>query len=106
MTVTQLAGAMLCTRGNATRLVRRLVELGLVQTRSAEHDQRIVVVTTTPQGKRAFRTADKLLREAAERRLAGISARDQATLARVTRNLSDLLRRDLAETSAAAALKR
>jgi MarR family 2-MHQ and catechol resistance regulon transcriptional repressor len=96
MTVTKIADALLCTRGNATRLVRRLLELGLVQTRSDDRDHRIVVVSTTPLGKRTYRSAAKRLEAAGSRRLSGTSAKDQALLERLLDDLDVSLRRDLA----------
>jgi MarR family 2-MHQ and catechol resistance regulon transcriptional repressor len=103
MTVTQVADALLCTRGNATRLVRRLLDLGMVQTRSDQQDHRIVVVSATTQGRRTYRAADKVLQAANARRLSGTSAKDRALLEGLIDDLSVALRRDLAEQATSAA---
>ena len=102
MTVTQVADALLCTRGNATRLVRRLLDLGMVQTRSDEQDHRIVVVSPTALGKRTYRAADKVLQAAGARRLSGTSAKDRVLLEGLIDDLTVSLRRDLAEQVAPA----
>ena len=103
MTVTQVADALLCTRGNATRLVRRLVDLGMVQTRSDEQDHRIVVVSQTTLGKRTYRSADKVLQAAGARRLSSTSAKDRVLLEGLIGDLVVSLRRDLADQSGQAA---
>ncbi len=97
--VTRLAEAMLCTRGNATRLVRRLQEQGLVGTRGDDHDQRLVRVDLTDEGRRQLRRARASLDGAGERRLARLSPADLRTLARLTEELAEALRRDLDETA-------
>ena len=102
MTISQLAQVLLCTRGNATRLVQRLTASGLVRTRSDEQDGRIVVVTTTTEGKQLFRAADRRLRQASERRLAALPPRDQETLERLTDTLLEGLRDDLRHSAVAA----
>jgi MarR family 2-MHQ and catechol resistance regulon transcriptional repressor len=98
MTVTRIADALLCTRGNATRLVRRLIELGMVQTRSDDRDHRVVVVSATALGKRTYRSAAKRLEAAGARRLSGTPAKDRALLERLLDDLDVSLRRDLAAT--------
>jgi len=49
-TITRLAELTLCTRGNVTRLVQRLLEAGLVAVRSDSADQRLVRVVLTELG--------------------------------------------------------
>ncbi|WP_448059258.1 MarR family winged helix-turn-helix transcriptional regulator [Cellulomonas hominis] len=100
--ITRLAEAMLCTRGNATRLVRRLQEQGLVSTRGDDRDQRLVRVALTDEGHGRLRQARAGLDVAAERRLAHLSPADLETLTRLTEELAQALRRDLDEPAAPA----
>ncbi|NUR94874.1 MAG: MarR family transcriptional regulator [Kribbellaceae bacterium] len=57
-TVTRLAELTLCTRGNVTRLVQRLVEAGLAEIRPDPRDQRLVRVYLTPLGAARLATAE------------------------------------------------
>lgn len=97
MTVTQLATSLLCTRGNAARLVRRLHETGLVATRGDDHDQRLVVVQLTPQGRRRLADARRRLSAAVARRFLLLTPRDFEQLARSADGLAAALRRDIAD---------
>lgn len=64
-TMGDLAGALLVSPSNCTRLVARLVDAGLVSRRADEHDARIRHAAITPQGR-------AILRRAAPTHLAGI----------------------------------
>ena len=94
-TVTRLAELMLCTRGNATRLVQRLAEAGLVATRSDRSDHRLVQVFLTPAG--ADRLAAAAVYHAAANRLrfAGLPADDLRRLTELAGAVADQLRKHL-----------
>ena len=95
LTVTRLAGVLLCTRGNATRLVQRLEEAGLVETRGDERDQRLVLVALTGEGESRLVRARALLEETDARRLDGLSAADRRALEDLTSTLVGVLAKDL-----------
>jgi MarR family 2-MHQ and catechol resistance regulon transcriptional repressor len=58
-TITRLAELTLCTRGNVTRVVQRLVEAGLVEIRSDRSDQRLVRVFLTELGANRLAAAEQ-----------------------------------------------
>ncbi len=97
LTITELAGQLLCTRGNITRLVRRMEEQGLVQTGPDASDQRLVRVALTETGRARREAASTAHIQAVERRLAGLSPAAQQQLAELTRQLVDALTTDLAQ---------
>lgn len=86
---------LLCTRGNATRLVQRLEEAGLVATRGDERDQRLVLVALTAEGESRLGRARTLLEETDARRLDGLSPADRRTLEDLTATLVGVLSKDL-----------
>jgi DNA-binding MarR family transcriptional regulator len=57
ISVTELAKAEGVTAPTVTRLVRALVQQGLVERRSAEGDNRVVLLCTTPTGRRILDAA-------------------------------------------------
>lgn len=61
LTVTALSRELLCSRGNATRMVRRLEEQGLLATSGHDRDQRLVLVQLTPTGRRLLTQASTAL---------------------------------------------
>jgi DNA-binding MarR family transcriptional regulator len=52
LTVTELAVRLQLTRNSVTELVTRAEEGGLVRRTQADHDQRVVLLTVTPEGER------------------------------------------------------
>lgn len=52
LTVTELAERLQLSRNSVTELVTRAAEIGLVRRTQAEHDQRVVRLTLTPEGER------------------------------------------------------
>lgn len=95
LTVSEIAAAQLCTRGNAARLVRRLNEAGLVATHGDESDQRLVRVTITPEGGRRLACANDALREADRRRLTRLAPPQRTALLANLTALSRALAADL-----------
>lgn len=52
LTVTDLAQRLQLSRNSVTELVTRAEEIGLVRRTQADHDQRVVHLTLTPEGER------------------------------------------------------
>lgn len=57
LTITDIANQLLCTRGNATRMVRRLEKQALVQVTGDANDQRLVRVRLSSEGEQRFNIA-------------------------------------------------
>lgn len=95
LTISRLAEVLLCTRGNATRLVRRLVEHGLVCTRGDESDLRVVLVTLTGEGSRRLGIAERALDKTNQRRFGGLSEQERSTLHDLTQTVAEVLGKDL-----------
>lgn len=72
-TISRLAELLLCTRGNVTRLVQRLVEAGLVRTEPDRADQRLVKVYLTDTGGQLLRVAQAHHGAANRLRFAGMT---------------------------------
>ncbi|MEV7227886.1 MarR family transcriptional regulator [Polymorphospora sp. NPDC051019] len=89
--VSQLADLLLCTRGNITRLVRRLVEAGLVRTGSDPTDQRLVAVSLTPLGRERLTAAHAVFAETNRQRFAHLSDDDTHRLYELAGDLADQL---------------
>jgi len=66
-TISALAGELLCSRGNVTRLVQRMTERGLVAATGHVSDQRLVLVRLTDRGRLLLAQAQQALRTNAER---------------------------------------
>lgn len=95
LTVSRLAAVMLCTRGNATRLVQRLEDAGLIGTRDDDHDQRLVLVGLTGEGEHRLGEAKTLLAKTNKRRLGGMSHADLQSMTKLATTLADVLAKDL-----------
>ncbi len=61
LSVTALSHELLCSRGNATRLVQRMEEQGLLSTTGHDRDQRLVLVRLTDEGQRLLTRASTAL---------------------------------------------
>lgn len=96
-TVTRLAELTLCTRGNATRLVQRLTEAGLVEVGPDRGDARLVRVTLTAAGADRLAAARAAYAALNRVRLAGIADADAADLVDRLTGLSAQLRAHLEE---------
>lgn len=94
-TVGRLAELMLCTRGNATRLVQRLAESGLVRTAPDPGDQRLVKVFLTDRGAAQLSAARVRHAEANRARFAGLSTKEVQRLTELTATLAGLLAKNL-----------
>ena len=90
-TITNLAERMLCTRGNATRLVQRLVEAGLVVTRADPADQRLVRVHLTAEGAERLAAARRRQADLDDRRFAELTDGQLRQLRDLLDRVADLL---------------
>ncbi|MEV6971129.1 MarR family winged helix-turn-helix transcriptional regulator [Hamadaea sp. NPDC051192] len=94
-TITRLAELMLCTRGNATRLVQRLTEAGLVTTGSDRGDQRLVQVYLTDAGADRLAAASVYHAAANRLRFAGVPEADLRQLTELAGVLAEQLGKHL-----------
>jgi MarR family 2-MHQ and catechol resistance regulon transcriptional repressor len=99
-TITELAQVLLCTRGNITRLVRRLEKNGLVQVGGDSDDQRLVRVALTPAGAEQLSAARAAHAAAVRRRIGALDPAALQALAELTGTLVDVLEADLAAQQA------
>lgn len=91
LTVTKIADRLICTRGNATRLIRRLESQGLVQVQNDTDDRRAVRVTLTEEGENIFIIAHEAHLSSVKERFMALSDIDVHLLASLTKKLVDLL---------------
>lgn len=95
-TITELAEVLLCTRGNITRLVRRLERNGLVQLGGDKDDQRLVRVALTPAGAERLSAARAAHTASVRRRVGALDPETLEALIELTGTLADVLEADLA----------
>jgi DNA-binding MarR family transcriptional regulator len=93
--VGRLAELMLCTRGNATRLVQRLAEAGLVRTAPDPADQRLVLVFLTGTGADRLAAARRCHALANAARFGGLSTKEVRHLEELTATLAEHLAKNL-----------
>lgn len=77
LTITELSQLLLCTRGNTTRLVRRLEQQGLVRCCGDHRDQRLVRVSLTIEGTDRLADAQAVYTAAVDRRFGTLDATSQ-----------------------------
>lgn len=99
MTVSEVADALLCTRGNVTRLVQRLGKRDWVRVGSDEHDQRLVRIYLTEEGKAQLEEARRLHEASIQRRFAALTPAQRQQLADITTTAVALLEADLTAQS-------
>jgi MarR family transcriptional regulator, 2-MHQ and catechol-resistance regulon repressor len=99
LTITELADRLLCTRGNATRLVQRLEQQGLVQVGGDPADQRLVRVALTPAGAERLAAARTAHNASIQRRIGRLEPEARQIFLNLTQSLVDLLAADLANQS-------
>lgn len=95
LTVTQLSQVLLCTRGNITRLVRRMEQQGLVHCGTDSRDQRLVMVSLTDAGVARLHEAQTVYHAAIQRRLGALDSDDQQALRHLTESVAARLITDL-----------
>ena len=98
VSIIRLSERLLCTRGNVTRLVRRLSAAGIVRTRPDPHDRRVVKVDLTAKGARRLALARKLHLGANHERFADLPGRDLEHLRELVDTLIDVLDKHLAQS--------
>jgi DNA-binding MarR family transcriptional regulator len=97
LTITELARLLLCTRGNVTRLVRRLEQQELVQVGGDANDQRLVRVLLTLEGMERLQAARSAHTASIRRRFQELEPAVRHQLTRLTSQVVDLLESDLAQ---------
>ncbi len=100
LTVSEAAAILLCTRGNITRLVKRLEKLGLIRLGNDAHDQRLVRISLTAEGQATFEQAHQLHNASIQRRMAAFTPEQQQQLIELTATAVQLLQADLTANSA------
>lgn len=105
LTVGELAFWLICTPSNATRMVQRLEQQGLVTLHRNQKDRRLVWVTLTEVGRQRVADARAAHQASLARRFGKIDLHELTTLDDLTRLVVDALEQDLAESKAAAAPK-
>jgi DNA-binding MarR family transcriptional regulator len=91
LTITETADRLICTRGNATRLMKRMESQNLVHLNGDENDRRIVRATLTEEGRSLFLLAQDSHASSVKERFAALSDIDVNLLASLTKKLVDLL---------------
>lgn len=69
LTISELAEMLICTRSNATRLVQRLQDQGLVRKVRPRSNQRLVHVSITPKGAKMLKQAQTVQQASLDERL-------------------------------------
>ncbi len=87
--VVELAGLLDANHPKASRSIARLEQLGLVDRRDGADDRRIKTVVLTDEGRRLVDAINRGRRLLLDEAFEGWSERDKASLARLTRRLSD-----------------
>jgi DNA-binding MarR family transcriptional regulator len=87
--VLQLAELLDQNHPKVSRSLARLEQLGLITRAPAAHDQRIKTASVTPAGHRMVEAVNRGRRRVLDEVFASWSERDRASLARLTRRLSD-----------------
>lgn len=95
LTITQISVLLLCTRSNATRLVRRMQQQALVQCAPDPRDLRLVKVSLTPEGEARLAQADTIYTAAIERRLGAVPSAAQTALHQTLAQIAEMLAADL-----------
>ncbi|WP_116114796.1 MarR family winged helix-turn-helix transcriptional regulator [Austwickia chelonae] len=95
--VSRLAERMLCTRGNTSRVVARLENVGMIRTGSHGDDQRLVLVQLTDEGRATLGRAREAVTAADRRRFTGMDPDELRTLTGLVDRLAIVLAADLAE---------
>ncbi|MFI7135077.1 MarR family winged helix-turn-helix transcriptional regulator [Nonomuraea sp. NPDC050153] len=94
-TITRLAELTLCTRGNTSRLVQRLVTAGLVEIRSDSSDQRLARVVLSATGAEHLAAADREHTQLNATRFGEMTDSEIAELAETLSAVSRQLRKHL-----------
>ena len=97
LTVGELANWLICTPSNATRMVQRLEQQGLVELHRDLKDRRLVWVSLTEVGRTRFQQARVAHTTSVARRLHGLEKSKLDALDALTQHIVDSLERDLVE---------
>lgn len=94
-TITDIADNLLCTRGNATRMVRRLEALGLVETSDDAADQRKIRVHLSPLGEQQLKTAVSTHTTSLMQRFNSLSPKTKQQLSELLSQVEQMLEAEL-----------
>lgn len=97
MQMGQLAGCIGRDPSTATALVKKLAALGYLQTRTAPHSRRAVLVSLTPQGRALEEAFSSISQQLQESYRAGIDEGELAVFRRVLSQIEENLRRAVEE---------
>jgi len=96
LTVTDLSNLLICTRSNATRLVQRLEQQGLVRLGRDKADRRLVRVFLTAEGAAMLDQAQVAHASSVKRRLGALKVSELRDLDELTKKVVAQLEADLA----------
>ena len=88
-TATQMTGVLPTDPSRISRLVHRLVQLGLVGRRRLADDRRVVMLRLTPDGEEVVRRMDALVQEFYEALTEGVSDADLAAFLSASQRMVD-----------------
>ena len=88
-TATQMTGVLPTDPSRISRLVHRLVEMGLVARRRLTDDRRVVMLSLTPEGEDLVERMDSLVQEFYDSLTEGISEADLAVFLSAGRRMVD-----------------
>lgn len=95
--MTSVARALSVTTGTLTISVNGLVKKGFVERTRSEEDRRVVLVSLTPKGRKAFAQHSRFHQQMIDAVVDGLSVQEQEILEKALRNLNHFFR-DIAKT--------
>ena len=90
--MTSVAKSLMVTTGTLTISVNSLVKKGFVERVRSEEDRRVVLISLTAKGRKAFRDHQKFHEEMVSSIVASLSEEEQLILQKALGNLSDFFR--------------
>lgn len=95
LTISGLAHKLICTTGNATRLVRRLEEQAFIHLTRDTADRRIIYVRLTPAGYNLFHLAQQRHLQSIHRRFGRLPLLEREKLSQLIAEVASVLENDL-----------
>ncbi|OQY44456.1 MAG: hypothetical protein B6242_12645 [Anaerolineaceae bacterium 4572_78] len=95
LTITDLSNLLICTRGNATRLVQRLKERNLIQTVRGKKDRRLVHASLTTEGKNLLEVASVAHTDSVNGRFCVLGQENLQLVDEITNKVAQLLEQQL-----------
>lgn len=97
LTISGLAQKLICTTGNATRLVRRLEDQAFIHLTRDTVDRRIIYVRLTPAGHELFNIAQKKHLQSIHRRFGRLAPLERESLSQLIAQVVSALENDLSQ---------